>query len=55
LRMASESFRTQLLAAIVKTGKIQMDTLEKKFAALTRFNITRAVRYLICEGYARKA
>jgi hypothetical protein len=55
LRMASQSIRTKLLAAIVKAGKIEVDALEKKFPDFTRANITGAVRYLIGKGYARKA
>ncbi len=55
LRMASESIRTHLLAAIVKAKRIEIDALEKKFPDFTRANITGAVRYLIGKGYARKA
>ena len=55
LRMASESIRTKLLAAIVKAGKIEVDALDKKVPDLTRVNITGAVRYLIGKGFIRKA
>jgi hypothetical protein len=55
LRMASESIRTKLLAAIIKAKKIDLDALEKKFPDFTRANVTGAIRYLIGKGYARKA
>jgi hypothetical protein len=55
LRMDSGSIRTKLLAAIIKAKKIDVDALEKKFADLTRANITGAVRYLITKGYIREA
>ena len=38
LRMASESIRAQLLAAIVRAKKIEVDALEKTFPDFTRVN-----------------